>query len=398
MSSDDIYLALLEIFVLITAAQGLKVTSRKARIPPLIMELLTGLILSPFALGSVINSITGYQIFTINSYLILFSEFSVILLIFASGLEHGFKSLRTSGGLASMAATAGAVLPFVGVFFYMSRFVSFDVAILMGAATGATSLAAVASIIEGEKLENERYVKITLSAAAIDDVVAFIILSISLALIDTRGLTFFDVFKLTLTVVISWLIIFFASVFIIPRIISIVSDSLVVDVSLLILFILVTIMITLGFSPIIAAFIAGVAIAESRKAERIRGMVRTMIGIFGSIFFISIGAQTDIFTFMSPNVLIQGSIITVLAIVLKFVGIYPFAYLYNKDPKRALASSLGMIPRGEMGLVISSIAFSSGIFDQADLSEIILMSLATTVIGAVAFERSARNIMKTQAT
>lgn len=56
-----------------------------------------------------------------------------------------------------------------------------------------------------------------------------------------------------------------------------------------------------------------------------------------------------------------------------------------------------MIPRGEMGLVISSIAFSSGIFDQADLSEVIFMSLITTVVGAIAFERSARSIMRTEA-
>ncbi|MEM0169671.1 MAG: cation:proton antiporter, partial [Metallosphaera sp.] len=137
MTSDQVYLALLEIFLLITVAQGLKISSNKARIPPLIMELITGLVLSPFALGEVINAFVGYQIFTINSYLLLFSEFSVILLIFASGLEHGFKSLRTSGYLASLAATFGAVLPFVGVFFYMNFFVSFPVAILMGAATAA---------------------------------------------------------------------------------------------------------------------------------------------------------------------------------------------------------------------------------------------------------------------
>ncbi|MEL9970337.1 MAG: cation:proton antiporter [Metallosphaera sp.] len=396
MTSDQVYLALLEIFLLITVAQGLKISSNKARIPPLIMELITGLVLSPFALGEVINAFVGYQIFTINSYLLLFSEFSVILLIFASGLEHGFKSLRTSGYLASLAATFGAVLPFVGVFFYMNFFVSFPVAILMGAATAATSLAAVASIIESERLENEHYIKITLSAAAIDDVVAFIILSISLAIIDTGGLSFFELVKLTLEVVVSWVIIFLASVFIIPRIISVVSDSLVVDMSLLILFILVTVMITLGFSPIIAAFIAGVAIAESRKAERIRGMVKTMIAIFGSLFFITIGAQTNVFTFVSTDVLVQGSIITVLAIVLKFAGIFPFAYVYNKDIRKAIASSLGMIPRGEMGLVISSIAFSNGVFNQSDLSEVIFMSLTTTAIGAIAFERLTRKIAKNE--
>ncbi|QKQ99185.1 cation:proton antiporter [Metallosphaera tengchongensis] len=396
MSSDQVYLTLLEIFILVTVAQALKISGSRVRIPPIIMELITGLILGPFALGEFLNSLLNLNIFTINSYLLLFSQFSVILLIFAAGLEHGFRSLRSSGALSVLAATFGAILPFLGVFFYMLNYVSFNTAILMGAASAATSLAAVASIISGEKLENERYIKITMSAAAIDDVVAFIILSVSLAIIGGAQSTAFGLVKIIATVVISWLIIFFASVFIIPRLVSMVSGSLVVDLSLLVLFALVTIMISLGFSPVIAAFIAGVAIAESRKAEIIRGMVSAMIGIFGSIFFITIGAETDVFSFLSFQVLFQGVIITLIAVGLKFLGIFPFAYFYNKDTKKAIASSLGMIPRGEMGLVISSIAFSSGIFDQMDLAEIVLMSLLTTVIGAISFESSVKGLLRTE--
>jgi Kef-type K+ transport systems, membrane components len=393
MSSDEIYLALLEIFILVTAAQSIKIVMGKARIPSLFGELLTGLILGPYALGTIINSITGLQIFTFNNYLTLFSEFAVILLIFAAGLEHGFKSLRSSGVSAFLSASMGAALPFLGVYLYSSRYFPFNTALLMGAASAATSLAAVASLIEGGKLETERYIKILLSAAAIDDVVAFIILSVSLSLISDNQLSALAVFRTSLLVLLSWLIILFFSVLIIPRIISLVSDSLVIDVSLLVLFVLVTVMISLGFSPVIAAFIAGVSISESRKAERIRGMVRTLLGVFGSIFFITIGAETDVFTFVSPVVLLQGIIITLIAITMKFLGVIPFNYLYTKDVRRSIAASLGMIPRGEMGLVISSIAFSSGIFSQTELSEVVLMSLLTTVVGGTLFDRMNKKIL-----
>jgi len=185
MSSDEIYLALLEIFILVTAAQSIKIVMGKARIPSLFGELLTGLILGPYALGTIINSITGLQIFTFNNYLTLFSEFAVILLIFAAGLEHGFKSLRSSGVSAFLSASMGAALPFLGVYLYSSRYFPFNTALLMGAASAATSLAAVASLIEGGKLETERYIKILLSAAGIDDVVG-VHHSLGISFLDLR--------------------------------------------------------------------------------------------------------------------------------------------------------------------------------------------------------------------
>jgi len=78
---------------------------------------------------------------------------------------------------------------------------------------------------------------------------------------------------------------------------------------------------------------------------------------------------------------------------MKFLGVIPFNYLYTKDVRRSIAASLGMIPRGEMGLVISSIAFSSGIFSQTELSEVVLMSLLTTVVGGTLFDRMNKKIL-----
>nr|AKI85260.1 Na+/H+ antiporter [uncultured organism] len=389
-NSDQIFLAFLEISIFITVAQAFHLASLKYKLPSIFGEILTGIILGPFALGTFLNSIIGLNVFTINNYLILFSQFSVILLIFAAGLEHGFRSLRSSGLYALLAASIGAILPFVGVYYVMTFFTSKGVALLMGAAAGATSLAAISSIIEGMGIQGEKFVKILTSSAAIDDVVSFIILSIALSLIEGIRGGYLGLLKTASFVIISWVIILLASVLIIPRLLSIVSDNLVVETSLMILFILTVIMITLGFSPIIAAFIAGIAIAESRKAERIKGMVTALLSIFGSIFFVTIGAETNVLSFVNLRVLEIGLILTALASLLKFAGILPFAFLYTKKMKHAIMTSFGMIPRGEMGLVIASLAFADNIFSEDNLSEVVFMSLLTTIIGGMFFNLSVR--------
>jgi Kef-type K+ transport system membrane component KefB len=392
-NSDQLFLAFLEISIFITVAQAFHLASLKYKLPSIFGEILTGIILGPFAIGAFLNSIIGLNIFSINNYLLLFSQFSVILLIFAAGLEHGFRSLRSSGTYALLAASIGALLPFIGVYYIMTFFTTRGAALLMGAATGATSLAAVSSIIEGMGIQREKFVNILTSSAAIDDVVSFIILSIVLSLIEGIKGGYLGLVRTVVFVTISWVIILFASVLIIPRILSVVSDNLVVETSLLILFALTVIMITLGFSPIIAAFIAGIAIAESRKAERIKGMVTALLSIFGSIFFVTIGAETNVFSFASFHVLEIGLLITALAAILKFTGILPFAYLYTRKSKQAIMTSLGMIPRGEMGLVIASLAFADKIFSASDLAEVVFMSLLTTVIGGILFNIPIRKWM-----
>ena len=384
-TSDVIYLTLLELSILLTVAQAVRVLTERYYLPSIFAELLVGIILSPYALGGILNSLIHVNLFQINSYLILFAEFSVILLIFASGLSHGFKSLRSSGLLGFLAATFGALIPFILVYYIFRMFYSLQVSLLMGAASAATSLAATASIIEDFKLYKRNFSRIMISAAALDDVVSLVILSVVLEIESIKIISFLNiVYNLAITVL-SWLIILLLSVFIIPRVLSHVRDELINYVSLFILFLLVFLMLLLGFSPIIASFIAGVAIGESVKSSKISSFTSTLLAVFGPIFFIYVGMETPISTFANLNDVILGLLMTLLASVGKIAGILPFAFIYTKSAKESIIASVGMIPRGELGLVIATLGLTSSVFTTDQFSQLVIMALLTTIIGGVLF-------------
>jgi len=382
---DIIYLTLLELSILLTAAQAVRVLTERYYLPSIFAEILVGIILSPYALGGILNSLFHEDIFQINSYLNLFAEFSVILLIFASGLSHGFKNLKSSGLLGFLAATFGALIPVIIVYYTFQIIFPLQVAALMGAASAATSLAASASIVEEYKLYKMNFARIMISAAALDDVVSLIILSVILQIATVKVISFLEVTCNVVIMIISWVIILFLSVFIIPRVISHVRDELVNQVSLFILFLLVFLMLLMGFSPIIASFIAGLAIAESVKSSKISSFTSALLVVFGPIFFIYVGLETPISTFANMNDVLLGLLMTFLASIGKIAGIFPFAFIYTKSIKESFLASIGMIPRGEVGLVVASLGLSSSIFTVDEFSQVIIMALVTTIVGGTLF-------------
>ncbi len=168
--------------------------------------------------------------------------------------------------------------------------------------------------------------------------------------------------------------------------------------SLVVLFGIVLVMTTLGFSEVIAAFIAGVAVAESRSSQRVRETVNVLLAIFGSIFFIAMGLQLNFRYILNTEVLVVALVVSLAAVVGKVVGIYPFAYLRLRNHRDSMVVSYGMIPRGgEMGLVIASIGLSSGLINMDEFGIIILMVLITTIVGAVVYRREACRVRLTRA-
>ena len=384
-TSDVVYLTLLELFTLLTFAQLGRVITQRFYLPMIIAEIIVGIVLSPYALGGYINSVLGLPIFEINSYLILFADFSVVLLIFAAGLSHGFKGLKESGLQGFIAATAGAVIPTYLVYATFSIIYPPEVSAIMGAASAATSLAATSSIIEDFRLYKQDFTRLMISAAALDDVVSLIILSVVLELVTLRNLSIGRVIISIVQLLLAWLIILFTAVFFIPIVIGRIRDDLINNVSLVILFVLVLIMLLLGFSPIIASFIAGVAIGESVKSSKVAQFTSTLLSIFGPVFFIYVGMETPYTTFLNVDNLLLGLLMTFLAIIGKIAGIFPVAFFVTKKVKRSLVASIGMLPRGEVGLVVATLGLSSSIINADQYSQIIIMAILTTIIGGVLF-------------
>jgi Kef-type K+ transport system membrane component KefB len=387
MGVNVVYLTLLEFSILVTAAEALSLILNRYRYPSIVGELLTGIALSPYALGGLLNTVLKVDLFSINEYIIFLSEFSVVLLLFASGLEHGLSSLRQGGLMGLMAAVAGAVVPYVIVFEYaVNAGFNPGAASLIALTTAPTSLAVVAGVVEREGLQRHPSTGVLIAAASVDDVVALIILSLVLmSPKSSSGMVWGLVRIVTL-----WIIFLTASIFIVPRLLNRLNEHLVIYASLVVLFGLVVAMTVAGFSAVIAAFIAGVAVAESRVSGRIRESAGALLAIFGSIFFITIGLQMNLETLTSLKVIAQSLAISTLAILAKMAGVYPFAYAKLRNTSHALSASLGMVPRGEMGLVVASIGLSGGVINQDEYSIALLMVLVTTIIGSITYRRSIR--------
>jgi len=387
MGVDVVYLTLLEFSILVTAAEALSLILNRYRYPSIVGELLTGIALSPYALGGLLNTVLKVDLFSINEYIIFLSEFSVVLLLFASGLEHGLSSLRQGGLMGLIAAVAGAVAPYIIVFEYaVNAGFNPGAASLIALTTAPTSLAVVAGVVEREGLQRHPSTGVLIAAASVDDVVALIMLSLVLM---SPGSSSGMVWRLV-RIVALWVIFLTASILIVPRLLNRLNEHLVIYASLVVLFGLVVTMTVAGFSAVIAAFIAGVAVAESRVSGRIRESAGALLAIFGSIFFITIGLQMNLETLTSLKVIAQSLAISTLAILAKMAGVYPFAYAKLRNTSHALSVSLGMVPRGEMGLVVASIGLSGGVINQDEYSIALLMVLVTTIIGSITYRRSVK--------
>ena len=175
---------------------------------------------------------------------------------------------------------------------------------------------------------------------------------------------------------------------IIPRLANRLGPNYVEEFPFVVLFGLTVVMTALGFSPVISAFIAGVALAESTKREEVLKISGTLLSIFGSIFFVVVGLQVNIAE-ISLGVVELSLELTAVAVLFKVLGVLPFAYLGLKNWRSSIAVAVGMTPRGETGLVVASLGESLGAINRGEFSALVLMAILTTLLGATMFRRIA---------
>jgi len=385
--TDEVTLAFFEVSLLIFLAEAVRSFLGKYGIPLLIGEIATGVMLSPYTLGGEVNRVLGISIFSLNPYVLFLAEFSMILLIFASGLEHGTSSLRSAGVMGFLGATTGALLPFLVTLILYWSSLGLIPTLVIGTAMGATSLAAVASILREMNLQGKAS-NYLMAASSSDDVVDLILLSVVLASIGSAGLSTLMVVRTVAFYLVAWAIIFFVSVLIIPRLANRLGPNYVEEFPFVVLFGLTAVMTALGFSPVISAFIAGVALAESTKREEVLKISGTLLSIFGSIFFVVVGLQVNLAE-ISLGVVELSLELTAVAVLFKVLGVLPFAYLGLKNWRSSIAVAVGMTPRGETGLVVASLGESLGAINQGEFSALVLMAILTTLLGATMFRRIA---------
>jgi Kef-type K+ transport system membrane component KefB len=362
--------------LLFTALGGYQIAARIAQ-PAVVGVMLAGIVIGPSILGWV----------TYTDFVRSIAHLGAIILLFVIGLEFKLKTI--SNWRYGVIGFFGVMVPWVGGYF-LAQFFGFEPskAIIIGVALTATSIAITADVFrEMGKLKTEA-AKAIIGAAIIDDVLALLALAVSQQIASSSlsgGLIAIMVIKAIIFLAAGA---YFGRVFI-SKFVARISASNKTPKFPEFLFIFTMMMAffyamcaeLMGLSAIVGAFVAGVSFEGVTPKIRKHLKVGTehLRIIFGSIFFISLGILADIkaFTFDTLGFLLA---LTVTAVLTKLIGCGLPAKLLGMNNQSSLVVGLGMVPRGEVAMIIALLALNEKIIEQPAYVALVMMSLLTTLI------------------
>lgn len=362
--------------------------------PAVLGELVAGILLGAIGLVPHDHSATA-------TFIELLAEFGVVLLLFEIGLETDLKEMFRVGSASASVALTGVVVPFVlGYAFWGSnlhQMVASTVpvavaAIFVGATLTATSVGITARILTDLKRLHTEEAKIILGAAVLDDVLGLVILSVVSTIAGGTVVTTGGVTR-TFIVAIGFVVIaVVAGLRLAPklfdRIEAMRSRYVIVVFAIAFALLLSALADAAGSAMIIGAFAAGLILSGTNQFHIIEDRVRPVGAILTPIFFVSVGAQADLrfFDLSRPGtggVLLMALVLTVLALVGKLVAGWAAPW----RPFDRMTVGLGMIPRGEVGLIFADIGRRAGILGEELFNAVLIMVLATTIIAPIALKK-----------
>jgi len=363
---------LLELFAIFVSAKVVGEIFERLRLPSVLGEILAGVVLGPFALGWIRPSDTIYSV----------AELGAIFVLFSAGLETSPRDLIRVGGKAMQVAVAGVVVPFVLGFAYMKmRGDASSEAIFVGAAMVATSVGITARVLADLRVLSTRTARIILAAAVFDDILGMLLLAVVAGLADGGRPQW-----LHLGVLLAEALAFaLFMILVAPRIVrhieprmerfSTQNGSLIV--ALAICLFLSWLAAKIGMAAIIGAFFAGLVFADYAPQWNLLARVSGITEFLAPYFFFAIGARLNgrLFT---GKVLAAAIVVSLLAIVSKVIGCgLP---LFGEGWRAVFRVGVGMMPRGEVALIVALVGLQSGIVLQSTYAIVVFMTAVTTLI------------------
>jgi Kef-type K+ transport system membrane component KefB len=374
---------LLLLAAIIAAAKLSGWASLRARQPAVFGEILCGVVLGPSLLDVLHWPIfAGADLGGIVAHL---ANIGVIFLMFIAGLETDLDKMRKVGAVATLAGAAGVVVPLVlGLAVALPFGFPTTQAIFIGLVLTATSVSiTVQTLIELGQLESKEGVTL-LAAAVIDDVLAIIALSAFIAIAGTgAGAGGLGVVALRMAAFFAVAILVGARIM---RPALAWAQRLSVSAGLL-AFATVTTLVyawaseALGHvAPITGAYLAGVLIARAGFREHIEHRLREFVyAILVPVFFVSIGLQANV-RLLDAGDAPLAALVVVVAVLGKIVGSGGGALLGGFSRAEALRVGVGMVSRGEVGLIIAAIGVQTGLLTERLFAVMVIMVIVTTVI------------------
>jgi Kef-type K+ transport system membrane component KefB len=374
---------LLELFAVFVSAKVVGEIFEQLNLPSVLGEILAGVVLGPYALKLIQPSNIVYSV----------AEVGAIFVLFSAGLEINPRDLIEVSGKALQVAVAGVIVPFVLGFVYMKlRGDASSEAVFVGAAMVATSVGITARILADLHVLSSHAAKIVLGAAVFDDILGMLLLAV------VGGFANGGVPQWTHLTVLAVEAAGFAlfMLFVAPRIVrrmepgveqlSTQNASLVVALSICLL--LSWLAARIGMAAIIGAFFAGLMFSDYAPQWKLAPRVAGITEFLSPYFFFAIGARLNLRTF-SGDVLWAAMIVSLLAIVSKILGCgLP---LLGQGWDAVLRVGVGMLPRGEVALIVALVGLQSGIVLQSTYAIVVFMTAVTTLVAAPVLRYLFRN-------
>ena len=369
---------LLDLAIILTAAKiGGELIERLGQ-PAVLGELIAGVLLGPSLLGLI-------EPLELIKFL---AEIGLILLLFKVGLESDITELMRAGASAVMVAIMGLIAPFI-LGYLISIWLGMEhmVAVFVGATLTATSIGITARILADLNKSHTRESTIILGAAVLDDIGGLIILSIVVSMVTFGAVSALEIMRISISAIVFLFLAMVVGIKTAPWILRIVQDMqvqgrLIVAGFAFSLF-LAYLAEKTGLATIVGAFAAGLILAKTEHRVHIKDKIVPMNDIFVPIFFVLMGVMVDLKTFLDPNVVYVGALLTAAAILGKMICGFG---VRGKKVNR-LAIGVGMLPRGEVGLIFAGYGISLGVIDPALYSAIILLVIMTTFLTPIMMEK-----------
>ena len=386
MVETDFIQIIIGVGILLFSAKIMAELFLRLKLPIVLGELLAGMIVGPFALGSLLV-FNGDPLLTISSEIRVLGEIGAIVILFIAGLEMTPREFIRGGKASGVVGTFGVVIPFFAGLMIFQMF-GFDAlqSMMIATALTATSIAISVQVLSEFGKMKTPEARLIIGAAVIDDILAIAILSVVSSLATGEGgIDQLDITEVTITIL--KVLGFFAIMLIVavvamPRIVTPrlwKAKGSIEGIATASFFGAAALAGLMGLSPIVGAFAVGMALSTSKVLDKIEHYASRIGLIFAPLFFAIIGAQVD-FRAVNLEILTLSGIIIVIAVVTKYFGCGLPAWLFLKNKRQGMRVGIGMISRGEVGLIVAGVGISSGVLTSDVYSTIVLMVIATTII------------------
>jgi Kef-type K+ transport system membrane component KefB len=376
---------MISLSILLFAAKLMAELFHRIKLPIVLGELLAGIIVGPFALGA-LPLVDGEPLVVLDETVMQIGDIAAVVILFIAGLEITPREFLRGGTAAFTVGSLGVVVPFfVGYYAFAAFGIEALQSILIATALTATSIAISIQVLTELGKMQSKEARLVLGAAIVDDILAIAVLSVVVSMVQTGDTqpAIFDIVFLIMQVLGTFAAILIVSVLIIPRILHTErlwkSKGSLEGIVTAAFFAAAGIAAFLGLSPIVGAFAIGMAVASTRIIHQVHDYVDKLQIIFAPLFFAIIGAQVDL-RGVNLDVLFLAGIIIAIAVVTKLIGCGLPSLLFLKDRSRSMRVGIGMVSRGEVGLIVAGVGVSSGALTNNIYTAVIIMVAATTVI------------------